>query len=112
MQINRQSGVEGLTLHGGDLLVHRPAGQRVFQGVEVDFVGSCNLSETIKRDGMRRKKLRQQERETEWRCCGCGRKSSSVVQVFACAPDRNENACIFLNYRFDQQMCLQTDLFY
>lgn len=50
MQINRQSSFpQRLTLHSGDLLVHRPAGQRVFQGVKVDLVGCCNLSETIKR---------------------------------------------------------------
>lgn len=43
-----------LTLHSGDLLVHRAAGQGVFQGVKVDVVGRGHLSE-------REKKLRQQD---------------------------------------------------
>lgn len=38
-----------LTLLSGDLSLDCPAGQRVFQGINMDFIGSCNLGEMGKR---------------------------------------------------------------
>lgn len=38
-----------LTLLSGDLSLNWPAGQWVFQGINVDFIGSCNLGEVRKR---------------------------------------------------------------
>lgn len=101
MHVNRNAVFsQRLTLHRCDLLVDWPAGQRVFQSVEIDFIGGCDLSETMK--GSREKKkvfdrteLCQQETVAVlW----LRSKSNKVVQVVACAPTRNESACMSLNY--------------
>lgn len=89
-----------LTLHCRDLLVDWPAGQRVFQSVKIDFIGGCNLSDTMKGEEREKKvfdraELCQQERVVVSRLRS---KSNKVVQVVACAPTRNESACILLNY--------------
>lgn len=86
--------IQRLTLQSGDLSLDWSAGQRVFQGINMDFISSCNLSKMEKR---RKKDFSLSQ------CCtvstGLSVAAGTIRTVCACLcmrTHRYESANVFL----------------